>query len=206
MMILNLALLFVFGLASIKLSFINRQDLPHGASEFAGWLLDLVNCGRHGETVSFYDSERKTYTRDVPTVMIIKSVRSNRPQSIFLSVPSSVNRNEGPSKTFRKRSQNFRKGERSATVLTTSDCGTKRSLYLGIQCGKSQVIIRATTTKNSTICCRRFMLCLKMKVHRNSGPNPKIYMRGWKWIGASINIEYLNFAPVFVVKTCSMRY
>jgi len=94
MMTLDLALLFVFGLASIKLSFINRENLPHRVAEFVGWLLDLVNRCRHGDSVSFYDSERKTYTRDVPRAAIIKSVRSNRPQSIFLSVPSSVNRNE----------------------------------------------------------------------------------------------------------------
>jgi hypothetical protein len=47
MRILNLALLFVFGLASIQLSFINRENLPHGISEFVGRLLDLVSCGRH---------------------------------------------------------------------------------------------------------------------------------------------------------------
>jgi hypothetical protein len=47
MMILDLALLFVFGLTSIKLSFINREDLPHGAAKFTGWLLDLMNRSRH---------------------------------------------------------------------------------------------------------------------------------------------------------------
>jgi hypothetical protein len=46
-MSLNLALLFVFGLASIKLSFINREDLPHRVAEFGGRLLDLVDRCRH---------------------------------------------------------------------------------------------------------------------------------------------------------------
>jgi hypothetical protein len=87
-MILNLALLFIFGLASIKLSFINREDLPHGISDFGGWFLDLVNRCRHGATVSFHDLERKTYTSDTPTVAIIKSVRNSRPQSIFSPLPS----------------------------------------------------------------------------------------------------------------------
>ncbi len=48
MMILNLALLFIFGLASIQFSFIYREDLPHGVSEFGGRLLDLVNRCWHG--------------------------------------------------------------------------------------------------------------------------------------------------------------
>jgi hypothetical protein len=93
-MILNLALLFVFGLASIQFSFINREDLPHGIAEFGGWFLDLVNRCRHGATVSFHDRERKTYTSDMPSVAIIKSVRNSRPQSIFSPLPSCVNRNE----------------------------------------------------------------------------------------------------------------
>jgi hypothetical protein len=46
-MILNLALLFVFGFASIQLSFINRENLPHGVTEFVGRLLDLVYGGWH---------------------------------------------------------------------------------------------------------------------------------------------------------------
>lgn len=52
MMILNLALLFVFSLASIQLSFINREDLSHGATEFGRWLLDLVNCRWHVATLT----------------------------------------------------------------------------------------------------------------------------------------------------------
>lgn len=58
MMILNLALLFVFGLASIQFSFINREDLSHGTTEFTGRLLDLMNRSRHVATVSFHDLER----------------------------------------------------------------------------------------------------------------------------------------------------
>jgi hypothetical protein len=54
MMSLNLALLFVFGLSSIQLSFINREDLPHGAAEFGGWLLNLMNRCRHDRTLSSF--------------------------------------------------------------------------------------------------------------------------------------------------------
>jgi hypothetical protein len=52
MMILDLALLFVFGLASIQFSFVNREDLPHGATEFGGRFLDLVNRSRHVATLT----------------------------------------------------------------------------------------------------------------------------------------------------------
>jgi hypothetical protein len=52
MMILNLTLLFVFGLASIQFSFINREDLPHGVAEFVGRFLDLMNRCRHVATLT----------------------------------------------------------------------------------------------------------------------------------------------------------
>ena len=55
-MILNLALLFVFGLASIQFSFINREDLPHGVAEFCHRFLDLVNRCRHGARYSIAHS------------------------------------------------------------------------------------------------------------------------------------------------------
>jgi hypothetical protein len=67
-----------------------RQAFEPLEWRFLFWWLRLL----HVVTVSFHDLERKTYTRDVPTAAIIKSVRNNRPQSIFLLVPSSVNRNE----------------------------------------------------------------------------------------------------------------
>jgi len=51
-MILNLALLFVFGLASIQFSFINREDLSHSTAEFTGWLLGLMNRSRHVATLT----------------------------------------------------------------------------------------------------------------------------------------------------------
>lgn len=51
-MILNLALLFILGLASIQLSFINRENLLHGAAEFGGRLLDLMNRSRHVLTLA----------------------------------------------------------------------------------------------------------------------------------------------------------
>jgi hypothetical protein len=92
-MILNLALLFVFGLASIQFSFINREDLPHSVAEFVGWFLDLMNRSRHGATISFHDLERNTYTTDVPAAMMIKSVRIIRAQSMRDVTPDSVNRN-----------------------------------------------------------------------------------------------------------------
>ena len=40
---------------------------------------------------------------------------------------------------------------------TGADCGRNCSLYLGIQCGKSHVVIRATTTRNRTMDCFRFI-------------------------------------------------
>ena len=49
MMILDLALLFVFGLAAVQFALWHRENLLHGVAEFGGWLLDLVNCGRHTE-------------------------------------------------------------------------------------------------------------------------------------------------------------
>jgi hypothetical protein len=52
LMVLNPTLLFVFGLASVEFSFINREDLPHRVAEFSGWLLDLVNRCRHDRTIS----------------------------------------------------------------------------------------------------------------------------------------------------------
>jgi hypothetical protein len=82
MLTLNLALLFVFGLASIKLSFINREDLLHGAAEFGGRLLDLMNRSRHNATVSFHDLERNAYNDQPPTAAIIKFSNNNLPQSI----------------------------------------------------------------------------------------------------------------------------
>jgi len=60
MIILDLALLFVFGLAPIKFSFINRENLPHSVTEFGGWLLDLVNRCRHGANISLHPLDRKT--------------------------------------------------------------------------------------------------------------------------------------------------
>ena len=90
MMILNLALLFVFGLASIQLSFINREDLPHGASEFGGRLLDLVNRCRHGARYSFYGAGSNVAFRNSIEIGLIESIR---PLTLnFLSISVRGNR------------------------------------------------------------------------------------------------------------------
>jgi hypothetical protein len=37
---------------ALQFSFINREDLPHGAAEFSGWFLDLMNRSRHVATLT----------------------------------------------------------------------------------------------------------------------------------------------------------
>jgi len=47
MMALNLALLFVFGLAPVQFFLSYRENLLHGFSQFIGPLLNLVRGDRH---------------------------------------------------------------------------------------------------------------------------------------------------------------
>src|SRR2546425_6093316 len=47
----------------------------------------------HVRNISLHGFDRKTYTTDVPTAMMIKSVRINRAQSMRDETPDSVNRN-----------------------------------------------------------------------------------------------------------------
>lgn len=91
-MTLDLALLLVVQFAALQFPFRHRENLLHGLAEFLGRIW-LGRCCLHVATLSLHALDRKTYTTDVPTAMMIKSVRINRAQSIRDVIPDSVNRN-----------------------------------------------------------------------------------------------------------------
>ena len=72
MMILNLTLLFVLGLAPVEFLLWHRENLLHRFSEFIGRLLDLVNRGWHSRTIHSGRLFEQATLNEIPASLMLE--------------------------------------------------------------------------------------------------------------------------------------